>query len=69
MSELYYPTTPEQCIAPEQELVKESKNIIGNVAGAIGYICQCVVFIILLGVSGIGMLILSLAMVGDEREC
>ena len=69
MSELYYPTTPEQGLAPEQDLVKEGKNIIGNVAGAIGYSFRCVVFIILLGVSGIGMLILSLAMVGDETEC
>jgi len=69
MSELYYPTTPEQCLAPEEDLVEESQHIIGNVAGAIGYSFRCVVFIILLGVSGIGMLILSLAMVGDEREC
>jgi len=69
MSELSYPTTLEQCIATEQELVKESHNIIGNVAGAIGYISRCVVFLILLEVGGIGMLLFSLLVVGDEMEC
>ena len=69
MSELYYPTTPEQSIAREQDLVKESQNIISNAAGAIGYIGRVVAFLILLGVSGIGMLLLGLLVVADEMEC
>ena len=68
MRELYYPTTPEQCIAPKQYLVKESQNMIGNVAEAIGYNLRRVLFLILLGVGGIGMLLCSLAFVADEME-
>ena len=70
MRQLYYPTTQQQYFdgATNQDILEESHNLFENAASTVNSLFRGLFFIVLLGISGVGLFLFSWLMVLDEND-